>query len=133
MSGKHLLTQWSRTQHVVSLSSGEAELHALCTCATEGLALKNIYEEMGLDVHFELLTDSSAAKGMIMTQGAGKVKHLDIKSLLIQEREGQGDLKVLKIPRLENVSDLLTHHWSEPEGQRYLNGMAIERRSRLSA
>ena len=119
MAGKHLLAQWSRTQHVVSLSSGAAELHALCACATEGLALKNIYEEIGLEVEFELLTDSSAAKGMIMRQGAGRVKHLDIKSLWIQEREGQGDLKVLKIPRLENVSDLLTHHWSDQEGQRH--------------
>ena len=68
-----------------------------------------------------------------MRQGAGKVKHLDINSLWIQEREGQGDLKELKIPRVENVSDLLSHHWSKPEGQRHLNGMAIERRSRLSA
>ena len=95
--------------------------------------MKNIYEEIGLEVDFELLTDSSAAKGMIMRQGAGRVTHLDIKSLWIQEKEGQGDLKVLKIPRLENVSDLLTHHWSDQEGQRHLNGMAIERRSRPGA
>ena len=50
MAGQHLLSQWSRTQHVISLSSGETELHALCTCATEGLALTNICEEMGLEV-----------------------------------------------------------------------------------
>ena len=104
MAGMHLLTQWSRTQHVISLSSAEAELHALCTCATEGLALRNICVEMGLEVYFELLTDSSAAKGIVMRQGAGKVKHLDIKSLWIQERESVGDLKVLKVPRLENWS-----------------------------
>ena len=102
MSGAHMLTQWSRTQHVISLSSAEAELHALCTCATEGLALKNICVEMGLEMYFELLTDSSAAKGIVMRQGAGKVKHLDIKSLWIQERESLGGLKVLKVPRLEN-------------------------------
>ena len=95
--------------------------------------LRNICVEMGLEAEFELLTDSSAAKGIIMRQGAGRVKHLDIKSLWIQERENLGDLKVLKIPRLENVSDLLTHHWTEPEGLRHLGGMSIVRRSRPSS
>ena len=130
MSGCHLLSQWSRTQQVVALSSGEAELHALCTCASEGLALRNICEDMGIEVKFEIWTDSSAAKGMVMRQGAGRVKHLDIKTLWIQEREKNGDLTVAKIPRLENVSDLLTHHWTEQEGLRHLNGMSVIRRSR---
>ena len=130
MSGTHLLTQWSRTQHVISLSSGEAELHAICTCASEGLALRNISVEMGLEAELELLTDSSAAKGIVMRNGAGRVKHLDIKSLWIQEREARGDLRVKKVPRLANWSDLLTHHWSEQEGRRHLDGMAVHRRSR---
>ena len=88
---------------------------------------------MGLEVKFELLTDSSAAMGMVMREGAGRVKHLDIKSLWIQERESLGDLKVKKIPRLENWSDLLTHHWTEQEGLRHLGGMSIVRRSRPSS
>ena len=133
MAGRHLLSQWSRTQHVISLSSGEAELHAICTCASEGLALRNISVEMGLENNLELLTDSSAAKGIVMRNGAGRVKHLDIKSLWIQEREARGDLSVHKIPRLENWSDLLTHHWTEQEGLRHLEGMSIERRSRPSS
>ena len=62
MVGRHLLSQWSRTQHMISLSSGEAQLHAICTCASEGLALRNISVEMGLENDLELLTDSSAAK-----------------------------------------------------------------------
>ena len=132
MSGAHLLAQWSRTQHVVSLSLGEAELHAICACATEGLALRNICLEMGVACDLELLTDSSAAKGIVMRQGAGRVKHLDIKTLWIQEREDRGELAIKKIPRLLNWSDLLTHHWTEQEGQRHLDGMALQRRSRPS-
>ena len=75
--------------------------------------MNNTLEEIGLEVEFELLTDSSAAKGMITRQGAGRVKHLDLKSLWIQEREKLGVFTVIKIPRLENVSDLLTQHWTE--------------------
>ena len=68
--------------------------------------------EMGVACDLELLTDSSAAKGIVMRQGAGRVKHLDIKTLWIQEREDRGDLVVKKILRLLNWSDLLTHHWT---------------------
>ena len=72
----------------------------------------------------------SAAKGIVMRNGAGRVKHLDIKSLWVQEREAQGDLSVRKIPRLENWADLLTHHWTEQEGLKHLEGMGVQRRSR---
>ena len=87
----------------------------------------------GVACDLELLTDSSAAKGIVMRQGAGRVKHLDIKTLWIQEREDRGELAVKKIPRLLNCSDLLTHHWTEQEGQRHLDGMALQRRSRPSS
>ena len=122
------MTHWSRTQQVISLSSAEAELHALCECASEGLCIANMSKELLMDMKLRLLTDSSAARGIVQRQGAGKVKHLDVKSLWIQAREATGDLVVLKIPRLQNWSDLMTHHWSEIEGERHLSGMGVERR-----
>ena len=122
------MAHWSRTQQVISLSSAEAELHALCKCASEGLCIANMSKELLMDMKLRLLTDSSAARGIVQRQGAGKVKHLDVKSLWIQEREATGDLVVLKIPRLQNWSDLMTHHWSEIEGERHLSGMGVERR-----
>ena len=128
LRGTHLMTHWSRTQQVISLSSAEAELHALCKCASEGLCIANMSKELLMDMKLRLLTDSSAARGIVQRQGAGKVKHLDVKSLWIQEREATGDLVVLKIPRLQNWSDLMTHHWSEIEGERHLSGMGVERR-----
>ena len=126
--GKRVICHWSRTQHVISLSSAEAELHGLCTCASEGLGVRNMMIEMNIGLPLQLFTDSSAARGIIQRQGAGRVKHLDIKSLWIQEREKVEDLSTHKIPRLSNWSDLLTHHWTDAEGERYLKGMNCERR-----
>ena len=57
------------------------------------------------------------------------MKHLDVKSLWIQEREAEGDLNIQKVPRLENCADLLTHHFSESEGELHLSRMAVERRT----
>ena len=63
----------------------------------------------------------------IFRNGPGKVKHLDVKSLWIQERESNGDLQVVKVPRLQNSADLLTHQWSEAEGELHLSTMGFVR------
>ena len=89
----------------------------------------NMSDEMYMFLPLRLLTDSSAARGIIQRQGCGKVKHLDVKTLWIQERESIGDLTVVKVPRLENCSDLLTHHCSEAEAVLHLARMAVERRA----
>ena len=88
----------------------------------------NMSDEMYQYLPLRLLTDSSAARGIIQRQGCGKVKHLDVKSLWIQERESVGDLTVIKIPRLENCSDLLTHHCTEAEAELHLSRLSAERR-----
>ena len=79
-----------------------------------------------------LLTDSSAARGIIQWAGCGKLKHLDVKSLWLQERGAKGDLSTVKIPTLQNCSDLLTHHYSEPEAVLHLARMSVERRRDLN-
>ena len=76
----------------------------------------------------QLLTNASAARGIVQRQGCGKVKHLDVKTLWIQERESNGDLSIVKIPRLQNMSDLLTHHCTEAEADAHLEGLSVERR-----
>ena len=128
MRGGHLLMHWSRTQQVISLSSAEAELHALCKCTSEGLGVANMAKELMMSLPLRVHTDSSAARGIVQRQGAGKVKHLDIKTLWIQEREAKGDVSVKKVPRLLHWSDLLTHHWTEAEGDMHMAGMCLQRR-----
>ena len=127
MRGKHLLLHWARTQQVVSMSSAEAELHALCKCASELLGAAIMTREFGEHKELRVHTDSSAAKGIVQREGAGKVKHLDVKCLWVQERETCGDLSVIKIPRAENCSDYLTHHSTEREGITHLSRMGVQR------
>ena len=131
LRGDHLLLSYSRTQQVVSLSSAEAELHGLCKADSEGLAAVNMAAELYTPMSLRLRTDSSAARGIVQRTGCGKVKHLDVKSLWLQESESNGDLVTEKIPRLQNCSDLLTHHFSETEADLHLARMSVERRRGL--
>ena len=72
--------------------------------------------------------DASAARGVILRQGAGRVKHLSVKQQWVQERVANHELEVTKIPRAGNWADLMTHHWSESEGEKLLSVMYMERR-----
>ena len=61
-----------------------------------------------------LRTDASACKGMLLRHGTGKVKHLAVKQLWAQECVRAYDVTILKIPREQNPSDVLTHSVSHP-------------------
>ena len=128
MRGCHLVAHWSRTQQIVALSSCEAELNGICKAAQEGLAAKHLSEEIFYPEKLEINTDSSAARGVIQRQGAGKVKHLSVKQLWVQEQEMYKKLVVNKVPRDVNWADMLTHHWTGPEGSKMLTGMSVVRR-----
>ena len=48
--GSGVLKSWSKTQSTIALSSGEAELAAVVKGATEGLGMKAIMKDFGIDV-----------------------------------------------------------------------------------
>ena len=63
-----------------------------------------------VDERMYISTDSSAAKGICCRRGLGKVRHIDIHMLWIQERVQKGDIIIKKVGGEENISDALTKH-----------------------
>ena len=127
--GNHVLIHWSRTQQLVALSSAEAELNASIKAGQEGLSLKHLAVELGDDVWLCLKGDSSACDGILKRSGTGKVKHLSVRQLWLQEKILEGELTNIKIPRLDNVSDALTHHFTKTEAQLHFAKMSCHRPS----
>ena len=127
MHGQHLIAHWSRTQQLVALSSAEAEFNAAVKAGQEGLGVSNLLAEMGVQTHIQLRGDSSANHGIITRQGTGKVKHLSVRQLWLQEQTALGRLAHVKVPRLQNGADALTHHWSKAEGELHFPTFAIIR------
>ena len=68
-------------------------------------------EEMGECPALKLQGDSSASKGTLQREGAGKVKHLEVRQLWMQEKIKSGKLVFEKIDRVMNTADTLTKHW----------------------
>ena len=65
---------------------------------------------MGTEVELKLLTDASAARGIVLRQGAGRVKHLVVETPWIQERASKDDLSIEKVPRPIIWFGLLNHN-----------------------
>ena len=85
MRGGHAIKYWAKSQHVIALSSGEAELYACVKASSEAMGLKAAMKDMGMDVKVKVLVDASAAIGMIMKEGLSGVRHIDTQYLWVQE------------------------------------------------
>jgi hypothetical protein len=110
MRGRHVLKTWSGTQATIALSSAEAELIAAVRGAAEGLAVRSLVRDFGLDCGLRIHVDSSAAIGICKRTGVGKIRHLDTRLLWIQEAVRDGTLEVVKVLGTENPADLMTKH-----------------------
>ena len=69
---------------MVATSSGEAEWYAKVGVAVETLQIARLLQWIGLKVNMELKGDSTAAAGIANRLGAGKMKHIEIKTLWLQ-------------------------------------------------
>ena len=99
----------SRSQKVVSLSSCESELHALVSCACDGIFIKAC-AELAFNAKFlhVVFTDSSSARQLACRQGSGRIRHLSGKILWIQEKTQDGSLELRQIGTLDNLADIAT-------------------------
>ena len=113
--GKHVVRTWSSTQSTIATSSGEAELIAMYDGATRGLGMRTVMTEMGLSPQLKMIrvyTDSSVAKSFVATRGLGKMRHLEVKLLWLQELVQMGKLSVEKVSGAVNIADALTKYHS---------------------
>jgi hypothetical protein len=108
--GKFPLQFYSRTQSVIALSSGEAELLSLTMGAQEGKGLQALLAELGLKLQLRCHSDSTAALGTAGRRGLGRVKHLELRTLWIQSEVSQKKLLLQKISTGLNPADLGTKH-----------------------
>ena len=108
MIGEHVIKSWSRTQKAITLSSGEAELVALVAGMSEGLGIRALGVDRGIERKVIGMCDSSAAMGVVERRGVGKIRHLDVGKLWIQEMRENGGVEIKKVKGTANPADQLT-------------------------
>ena len=104
--GSHLLRFWSNTQATVALSSGESETLAAIRAGTEALGMMALLSGLGVHTTSTLRLDASAALGILQRKGMGKMRHLNVGCLWLQEKEAREQLRLAKEPGETNRQTL---------------------------
>ena len=126
LHGGHLIKHWASTQRTVTLSSAEAELGGLVKAAAEGLGLKSVARDLGIMVELELFADAAAAIGICRRNGIGRIRHLAVAQLWVQEKLRDKELTLHKVAGESNPADLLTKHVSSEVLARLLHILPLE-------
>ena len=116
---------WSSTQKNISLSSGEAELVAAVKMSTELIGLIQLAREWDLELTGSVLVDSSAALGVVKRRGNGRLRHIKIGMLWVQEKAESGELLYKKVQSASNMADLLTKNLGQRLMNSHIQGMSL--------
>jgi len=146
MRGNHCIRVWCSTQGALALSSAEAEYYSMVEGVLRAKGLQNVGREIGMlgmsevvdlgvwkekeeeSVLNELLVcvDSSAAKAFVSKRGVGKMRHMEVKWLWLQEEVKKGRVRVEKVWGPWNPADLMTKFLSVVEIEDRLKRMCLE-------
>ena len=108
--GRRFIKGWSRTQGSITLSSAEAELVAMVKTAAEVIGILGMMKDWDHSGRAVVLADSSAALGIADRRGSGKLRHIKIGLLWIQEKQHEKELECKKIKGEDNPADLMTKY-----------------------
>ena len=89
--GNHLGDAEARRLQVTALSSGESEYYSVCLGGAAAIMLSNVGHVIGfikffVELWFTIYSDSSAERGICRRSDVGKLKHMQVRHLWIQER-----------------------------------------------
>ena len=104
-----LLDSSSRTQGIIALSSGEAECYASVSSSCDGIDLSRCLSFCsGLEVKIKLLLDSSSARQILSRSGVGRIRHLSVKVLWLQQKVEAKEIHVSAVGTADNIADMGT-------------------------
>ena len=129
LRGSHLVKSWSVTQKNVTLSSGEAELVAAVKATSEAIGIARLAFDWGDATEMAVHIDSSAAIGVVSRRGSGKLRHIRVGQLWIQEMAEEGEVHVRKVCGESNVADLMAKHLVDRKVTQYVDLMNCEFRA----
>jgi len=126
MLGTHLIRGWSATQRVIARSSGEAEYYGVVRGAAEAMGTQSILRDMGVTLKIRLKEDSSAAKGIAERTGLGKLRHVEVNQLWVQEKVKNKVIELTKVKGVDNLADALTKYVGNEDLGKHMRGTHVK-------
>ena len=126
MWGLHCFESWASTQATVALSSAEAEFYALTKGASQALGVMTLLEDFGIKIRSTFHTDASAAIGIVRRAGLGKLRHLNVRYLWLQDHLRSGQTYLHTVAGVANAADLVTKHFGPGKAKDHLEAIGVK-------
>ena len=90
-----------------------------------GIGVKQMYEDLGIEMKIKIFMDATAGISMLRRQGLGTVKHVATQYLWTQELIQNKEVVLQKVITTENFADLMTKPLSEMPTNYFLRRMGF--------
>ena len=109
--------------------SGEAEYYAMVKAASVAIGIRSMLMDLGVqEGKIVLKTDASAALGVAQRLGIGKIRHIEVNQLWLQEKVYKGEIIVDKVSTDENLADALTKPLTNEGIMKHVQALGYEMR-----
>ena len=108
MLGDHTLKAYTRKQKIIARSSAEAELYAAALGASESKGIVSLLRDLGKNKNPVLAIDAKGTEHILHRQVIGKLKHMDVAYLWVQDEIRSQRLRVCRVRSEEKRSRLGT-------------------------
>ena len=106
--GGQILKAYTRKQKIIAGRSAEAELYAAALAASEAEGIESMMIDLGFAVEPVLITDAKGAEHILHRHGIGRMKHIDVAHLWLQDEVKSDRLRVRRIKNDHNLADIGT-------------------------
>jgi hypothetical protein len=90
-----------------------------------GLGIRAMAGDLGVSIGVNVKTDASAAKGIASRRGLGKVRHIDVSQLWLQDRVSKGEIVIEKVSTHGNRADAMTKHVDSGKLNSHMNAVGL--------
>ena len=94
---------------------------------SQASGMKRLLADLGINVDIECKTDSSAAKSIASRRGCGRVRHIEVATLWVQEKVATGIVRMIKVPGVDNLADILTKHVDRKTLDKHMQSIGLTR------
>ena len=112
----------------MTLSSAEAGLSGLAKGTTEAPGIQAWGRDLGLEMAVRMHADSAPAIRICRRSSIGRVRHIAVGQLWVQEGLRRGDFELYKVLGAHNPADILTKAVNREVLDRHLRTLGLTRR-----
>ncbi len=82
--------------------------------------------DLGNNIGIGINVDASAAQGIAARRGLGKVRHIEVQQLWVQDKVHKGEIVISKTNGKGNLADALTKPVGKEDLELHVDGMGIK-------